>query len=163
MMCGEVPWCPQCRVGLAPTVSLVRRVEAWSGGDGWSPGGSGAVGGDARGPRLWPVVITACRCRRIAAAITVWAWVGGELVVLAGGQVSVAGGVDGVGVQRTPDRPPGREPQSGSALAGELGAADEGAGQLLPRCQAGVLDQGPGGGEPVRVAGLGQDRGGADR
>ena len=27
------------------------------------------------GSHAWPVVITACSCRRIAAAMTVWAWV----------------------------------------------------------------------------------------
>jgi hypothetical protein len=45
---------------------------------------SAAMGSTARrlvpwvamsGPQRWRVVMTACRCRRIAAAITAWAWV----------------------------------------------------------------------------------------
>ena len=32
------------------------------------------------GSQAWPVVMTACRCRRIAAAITVCAWVGVSLL-----------------------------------------------------------------------------------
>ena len=151
----------QCRGGLAPTASLARRA-------GWSGGVAAARGGRVpwvamAGSQVWPVVMTACRWRRIAAAMTVWAWVGGELVVLAAGQVPVAGGVDGVGALGSPDRPPGGEPQSGPALSGQFGAADERAGQFLPGRQAGVFDQRAGGGEPARVAGLGQDRRGADR
>lgn len=57
----------------------------------------------------------------------------GELVVLAAGEVAVAGSVDRVGSLGAPDRAPRREPQSGPALTGELGASDEGARQLLPR------------------------------
>ena len=43
-----------------------------------------------------------------------------ELVVLAGGQMPVASAVDGVGALGSPDRPPGRDTQAWSALAGEL-------------------------------------------
>ena len=64
--------------------------------------------------------------------MTVWAWVGGELVVLAAGQVGEAGAVDRVGALRSPDGSPGRQPQAGPSLAGEFGAADEGAGQSSP-------------------------------
>jgi hypothetical protein len=46
-------------------------------------------------------------------------------------------------------------------LPGQHGAADERAGQLLPRRQAGLLDQRAGGREPARVAGLGRDRRGS--
>jgi hypothetical protein len=69
---------------------------------------------------------------------------GSQFVVLAGGQVPVAGGVDRVGQAGGPHGAPGGQPQPGPALAGESGAADEGAGGLLPGCQAGVLDQGAG-------------------
>ena len=73
MMSGEVLDGPQCRVGLAPTVSLV-----------WPPSlGQAAKVACLRrvpwvaisGSQAVLVVITACRCRRIAAAITVCAWV----------------------------------------------------------------------------------------
>src|SRR5918994_773204 len=60
----------QCRGGLAPTASLIGGGDR-SGGRGR---GGAAVGGDGGVP-AWPVLITACRCRRIAAARTVWAWV----------------------------------------------------------------------------------------
>jgi hypothetical protein len=63
-----------------------------------------------------------------------------EPVVLAGGQVPVAGTVDRVGALGPPDRSPGSDPQPGPTLAGELGPTGEGARRLLPRCQAGVLD-----------------------
>ena len=46
---------------------------------------------------------------------------GREFVGLTGGEVSVAGGVDGVGLQRSPDRAPGGQPELRAALAGELG------------------------------------------
>jgi hypothetical protein len=87
---------------------------------------------------------------------------GSQLVVLTGGQVPVEGGIDGVRALGSPDSAPGGQAQAGPALTAQLGAADEGAGQLLPRGQAGVFDQRAGGGEPAWVAGLGQDRGGAD-
>lgn len=35
------------------------------------------------GSQLWPVVMTACRCRRIAAAMTAWAWMGVSLLLVA--------------------------------------------------------------------------------
>ena len=56
-----------------------------------------------------------------------------------------------------------RDAESWSALAGELGLAGEGPGLLLSWRQAGVLDHRPCGREPVRVAGLGEDRRGTDR
>src|SRR5690349_18076988 len=63
----------RCRGGLAPTVSLSL---------GWVV--QAAIAGlvarlpwvAMAGSQAWPVVITACRCRRMAAARTVWAWVG---------------------------------------------------------------------------------------
>ncbi len=87
---------------------------------------------------------------------------GSQLVVLAAGQVPVAGGVDRVRALGSPHGAPGGQPQPGPALTGEFRAADEGAGEFLPGREAGVFDQGAGGGEPSRVAGLGQDRRGAD-
>jgi hypothetical protein len=81
---------------------------------------------------------------------------GPQLVLLPADQVLVAGPVDRVGPLRSPDRAAGRQPQTGASLAGELGPPGERAGQFLPRGQAGVLDQRAGGGEPVRVTGLGQ-------
>ena len=42
---------PQCRVGLAPTVSLIRR-DGWSGGEVGDLSWSGAVGGDVGVPGL---------------------------------------------------------------------------------------------------------------
>ena len=116
------------------------------------------VGSQAR-----PVVITACSWRRIAAAMTVWAWVAVSLLLLAAGQMPISGGVDGVAALGSPDRPPCRQAQPGSSGTGEFGAADERAGQFLPWGEAGVFDQGAAAGEAVRVAGLGQDRRRADR
>jgi len=79
------------------------------------------------------------------------------------GQVAVSGGVDGVGALRRPT--PCARPRDAvrGALSGELGPADERAGQLLPRGEAGVFDQRPCGDEPARVTSLGQDRGRAER
>ena len=71
--------------------------------------------------------------------------------------------IDRVGLLRAPDRTPRCQPQARSALAGELAAADEAAGQFLPGRQAGVFDQRAGGDEPARVAALREDGGGADR
>ena len=82
----------------------------------------------------------------------------GEPVVIAGGQVSEPGGHYRVVRQRGPHRPPGGYPQAGPPAAGDRGLALEGAGGVVARAQPGVLDQGPRGGEPGRVAGLGQDR-----
>ena len=55
---------------------------------GWSGGGQAAAGAVLRwvppaaiaGFQAWPVVTTAWSCRRIAAAITAWAWVGASLL-----------------------------------------------------------------------------------
>jgi hypothetical protein len=49
------------------------------------------------GSQAWPVVMTACRCRRIAAVIRVCAWARVSLLSSLGGQVLVAGGIDRVG------------------------------------------------------------------
>ena len=78
----------------------------------------------------------------------------GQLVFLTIGQVPVAGGEDGVRVVCGPHGSPRSKPEVGPALTGEFGAANEGAGQLLPRRQPGVFDQRPCGGEPARVAGF---------
>jgi hypothetical protein len=64
---------------------------------------------------------------------------GGELVVLAAGQVRQPGSVDGIGFQRAPDRTPGRQAQRWASLPGQAGAAGVAAGALLPRRQPGVL------------------------
>jgi hypothetical protein len=72
MMTVEVTVVPQCRGGLAPAVSLCR---------------SGSLGGERcglcrvpcvamAGSQACPLVMTACRCRRVAAAMMVCAWVG---------------------------------------------------------------------------------------
>jgi hypothetical protein len=67
-----------CRVGLAPTASLMRRD--WLGQAATGSAVTVLVPWAAViGSQAWPVVITACRCRRIAAAITVCAWVGVSL------------------------------------------------------------------------------------
>src|SRR5215203_5801030 len=67
-----------CRAGLAPTASLTQLASA-------DRAGQAAAAGVSRGRlpwvamagfQVWLVVMTACRCRRIAAAMTVWAWVG---------------------------------------------------------------------------------------
>ena len=72
MMTVEVTEVPPCRVGLAPTLL-----------DG-PPGCQAAMGVTVGGlvPRVaitgsqrWPVVMTACSWRKIAAAMTAWAWV----------------------------------------------------------------------------------------
>ena len=73
MMSVEVTVVPQCRVGLAPT-----ELD----GPPWRP--QAAVGITVARLAPWvamtgsqarPVVTTACSCRRIAAAMTAWAWV----------------------------------------------------------------------------------------
>jgi hypothetical protein len=81
----------------------------------------------------------------------------GELVLVSGGQVGEPGGVDRVRALRAPHGSLGRQPQARASLPGQFRTTNEGARQLLSWCQAGVLDQRSGGGEPVRVAGLGQD------
>jgi len=61
---------------------------------------------------------------------------GGELVVLPGGEVLVAGPVNRVGPLGSPDRAPGCQPQAGASLPGQPGPAGESARQFLPRGQA---------------------------
>ena len=50
-----------------------------------------------------------------------------------------------------------------SASACQAGTSSEGAGHAFAGRESGVLDHGPGAGEAAQVAGLGEDRGGADR
>ena len=69
----------RCRGGLSPTVSLVCRDGLWSVSGGWLAWCSAALGSDG-GSQVWPRVMAACRWRRIAAAMTVWAWVGRRLL-----------------------------------------------------------------------------------
>ena len=126
MMSGEVTVVPQCRAGLAPTVSLNAATK------------NQAANATCRGREVpwvatcgshaWPVVITACSCRRIGGGDDGLGLRRGELVRLPGRQVLVARGVDVVATLGSPDRPPGGQAQGGSALAGEFRAADERAG-----------------------------------
>ena len=115
------------------------------------------------GSHRWPVVMTACRWRSSAAASAACAWPAVSLLCSRLVRWAKPGGVDGVGFQCAPDRAPGCQAQRRAALPGGAGPAGVAAGALLPRREAGVLDQRPAGGEPSGVAGLGQDRGGADR
>ena len=77
-MSVEITVVSQCRVGLAPTVSLAATTAGQAGG---------AFVGlllpwvAMAGSQAWPVVITAWRWRRIAAAMTLCAWVGLSLLV----------------------------------------------------------------------------------
>jgi hypothetical protein len=107
MMIGEITGVSLCRVGLAPSVSLSAANES-SGSDGCLLVSPGAVPGDGRVPGVAGdddrVQLAQHRGRDDALRLG-----RGELVVLAIGQVPVAGGVDGVGLQ----------PQPGSALAAE--------------------------------------------
>jgi hypothetical protein len=80
-----------------------------------------------------------------------------------GSQVREPGGHHRVVRQRGPYRPPGGQPQGGAAAPGDRGLALVATGGVVARAQPGVLDQRPRGGEPGRVAGLGQDRRRADR
>ena len=67
----------QCRGGLAPTASLVRGRRL--GSDGWVAAGVSAVGGDGGIPD--PAGgDDGVQVARIAAAMTVWAWVGRSLL-----------------------------------------------------------------------------------
>jgi hypothetical protein len=96
-----------CRAGLAPTVSLKRR-DNWSGRGGWLPSWSCAVGGDGRVPGLagGDHSVQVPQDRRGDDGVRLgWS----ELVVFPGGQVPVAGAVDGIGSLRAPDRAPGGE------------------------------------------------------
>src|SRR5215469_379248 len=109
-----------------------------------------------------PVVITACSWRRIAAAITVWAWVAVSCF---------SRGWSGACIwpcrrccRVVFPRPRATRPDAVlPAGTSEFGAPEEPAGQFLPRREAGVFDQGAAGGEAVWVAGLGQDRRRSDR
>jgi hypothetical protein len=76
MMCAEITGVSQCRGGLAPAASLKDR----------RPGQAASAVllcrvpcAAAAGSQARPVVMMACRCRRIAAAMTVCAWVGVSL------------------------------------------------------------------------------------
>jgi hypothetical protein len=73
------------------------------------------------------------------------------------------GSVNRVRALRAPDSPACGQPQAGPALAGKFRTAGERTGKFLLRRRAGVFDQGPSGGEPARVTGLGQDRSRSDR
>ena len=79
MMSVEVTVVPQCRVGLAPTPA---RRAAWR----CDQAATGITAGcvvpwlATAGSQRRPVVTTACSCRRIAAAITAWAWVAVSLL-----------------------------------------------------------------------------------
>ena len=77
-MCVEVTGVPQWRVGLAPTVSL--KIPPCAGqaamGIGWCLVPWVAI----IGSHFRPVVMTACNCRKMAAAMTAWAWVGVSLL-----------------------------------------------------------------------------------
>jgi len=68
------------------------------------------VRGDQRVSQAVPVVMTACRSQHRGGEHGLRLG-RGEPVALASGQVGVAGGVDGVGLQGSPDRAPGREPE----------------------------------------------------
>ena len=108
-MSDEVLVGPRCRVGLAPTVSLMRSLLVRP--RSWSPPcieARGAVGGDGRVPHLagGGHGVQVPKDRRSDHALGL---LGHEPVGLAGGEVAVAGGVDGVGLQRTPDRAPSRQ------------------------------------------------------
>ena len=160
-MCAEIAvGASRCRVGLAAAASSTGRLYRGSGGDqdlaGPPAGRDGGVpplaGGDDG------MQVPQQRGGQGGVCLP-----GGELVVLAAGQVREPGGVDGVGFQRAPDRAPGGQAQRRASLPGGAGAAGVAAGALLPGCQAGVLDQRAAGGESGRVAGLGEDAGGADR
>ena len=73
-----------------------------------------------------------------------------EAVVVAAGEVGVAGGQHLVVGQRTPDRPPGRDPQPWPAPPRDGGLASVGARGVVAWAQPGVLDQRPGGVEADR-------------
>ena len=77
MMCVEVTVVPQCRLGLAPTRRGGRRVV--SGGDRHHRATFRAVGGDDRVPGS-AGGDDGVSCRRVAAAITAWAWVTVSLI-----------------------------------------------------------------------------------
>jgi hypothetical protein len=76
MMSAEITGVSQCRGGLAPAASLTDRWQGQAascllcGRVPWAA---------AAGSHACPVVMTACKCRKIAAAMMVWAWVGVSL------------------------------------------------------------------------------------
>jgi hypothetical protein len=76
MMCVEITR-SQCRGGLAPAVSLRRR---WRGQAASGLGCRRVPWAAIAGSHACPVVMTACSCRKIAAAITVCAWIGVSLL-----------------------------------------------------------------------------------
>lgn len=86
-----------------------------------------------------------------------------QRIFLTCGQVHETSLIDAVRLQRTPGRSPRRGPQSWPAATGEPRRAEALPAVLFSRCQPSVFDQRPSGREPVRVTGLGQDRGGVDR
>jgi hypothetical protein len=74
MMCAEITGVSQCRGGLAPAASLKDRQQRRRAGLLCRVPYAAAAGSQA-----WLVVMMACRCRRIAAAMTVCAWAGVSL------------------------------------------------------------------------------------
>ena len=72
MMCAEITEVSQCREGLAPAASLQRRWQGQAASCLLCRVPRAAVAGS----QACPVVLTACSCRKIAAAIMVCAWVG---------------------------------------------------------------------------------------
>jgi hypothetical protein len=130
MMSGEVLVGPQCRAGLAPTVTMIRYDDG-SGSElglvcSGAVGGDGGVAGLAGGDDRMEVAQDRGGDHGLGLGRL-------ELVVLPGGQVPVTGAVDGVGALGSPDRAPGSHPESWPSLPGEFGATDEGARELLPR------------------------------
>ena len=83
----------------------MRRAGLWSGG-GWFASCLAAVVGDDGVPAL-PGDDDGVKVTQDGGGEDGLGLGGPELVVLAAGQVPVAGGVDGVGALRSPDRPPG--------------------------------------------------------
>lgn len=109
------------------------------------------------GSQARPVVMTACNCRKIAAAMTVWAGLARACSAPCWSGTGTGRCRPGwrAGLPRPRAR---RQPQPGSSLAGQPGPAGERAGQFLPRRQTRVLHQRPSGREPLRVTGPGHDR-----
>ena len=68
MMTGEITEVSQCRVGLAPTLLEFRLCQAATGTVGVLVPWAARIGSHA-----CPLVMTACKWRRIVAAITAWA------------------------------------------------------------------------------------------
>src|SRR3954447_23308142 len=124
MMSVEVPVVLNAAQG-SPRPSASIRHDVMSGGEVGGGLGSGAVGGDVGVPGLAGgddgMQVSQDRGGDHGLGL---GWL--ELVVLAGGQVPVAGSVDGGGALGSPDGSPGRDPEPWSALAGELGPAGEG-------------------------------------